>query len=143
MKLRINKLVAIALGLLSLAFFSGSAASAPGGCPAFTSAMVDAAWVAIDYSQTTPPIAGQIYDNPTGPLITCELTNDVGNTFYVYVGTNEAELSASGINIDDEPFSQTLLRTRVFDLKPADEYACRAAVLASFVWKNYCGPRIP
>jgi hypothetical protein len=98
--------------------------------------MVDAAWLAINYSQPEPPVGGAI-DEPSEPRISCQLTNDVGNQFTVVVENGVALVQGHGEN---EPFSPALLRTRVDGLTKGEEHACRAQILASFVWSQYCRP---
>ena len=135
---------AIALGQISLVFISvPSIAAPPGGCPAFNTAMVDAAWLAIDYSQPGPPELLDLNDDPAEPNMLCVISTDVGSEFSVYVGGGEAGLMGRGINIDNPDPITTLLRTRVFNLNKAEEHACRAQVLASFAWKQYCSPPLP
>lgn len=121
------------ISLLSILSVSGPAMAGGGGCPAFTSAMVDAAWLAFEYSQPEPPVGGAI-DDPSEPRIGCQLTNDAGNEFTVGVGDGEAILVGESKNTPNP----TLLRTRVFNLTSGEERACRAQVRASFVWNTYC-----
>jgi hypothetical protein len=139
MKPTIGKLhTAVSLiSLLSIQAVSGPALAGGGGCPAFTSAMVDAAWLATDYSQPEPPVGGAI-DDPSTPFIGCQLTNDAGNQFELGVGNGEALLFGNGENTP----TGTSLRTRVFNLTSGEERACRAQVRASFVWNTYCKPTL-
>ena len=133
--LRKHRTASNLISLLSILSLSGPAIAGGGGCPAFTSAMVDAAWLAIEYSQPEPPVGGAI-DNPSVPTIGCQLTNDVGNQFSVGVGSGVALLEGNAAN---SPVP-TLLRTRVDNLTKAEQHACRAQVLSSFVWNQYCKP---
>jgi len=137
---RMFSLVPFVLGLVSAVSFSGTVnakGSDAGGCPAFSSAMVDAAWLATDYSQPEPPVGGAI-DDPSEPRIGCQLTNDAGNQFTVGVGGGEALLYGNGENTP----TGTSLRTRVFNLTQGEEHACRAAILSSWVWRQYCRPTL-
>ena len=138
MSLSLSKFVSVAfvIVLFSLSFGSGHAvARGNGGCPALTSAMVDAAWLAIDYSQPEPPFGGAV-DDPSEPRIACQLTNDAGNVFIVGVADGVAGVEGRSNQVD----TPTLLRTRVDNLTKAEAHACRAQILASFVWSQYCEP---
>ena len=127
--------VASFVTLFSVLSVSGPAMARGGGCPAFTSAMVDAAWLAIDYSQPEPPFGGAI-DNPSEPRIGCQLTNDAGNVFTVGVDDGVAGVEGRSNQFD----TPTLLRTRIENLTKGEAHACRAQILASFVWSQYCEP---
>jgi hypothetical protein len=136
---------AVGLGLLALTFISGPAVAA--GCPAFTAAMVDSAWLGIDFSQTDPIVEFTVVDDEFEPRVLCAITNDEGNEFAVRVQfedavTGFAEIDAkrrSHINNGLGGVTQ-LLRTKVFDLTSTELHMCRAEVLASFVWNQYCEP---
>jgi hypothetical protein len=97
--------------------------------------MVDAAWLAVEYSQAEPPVGGAI-DDPSVPTIGCQLTNDIGNQFRVIVAGGDASVEG---NAENSPVP-TLLRTAVGNLTKAEQHACRAQVLSSFVWNQYCKP---
>ena len=91
--LKKSSVAAIIFGLISFAFTSWTAIAAPpGGCPAFNTAMVDAAWLAIDYSQPTPPALLEFNDDPAAPNLLCVLGTDAGSEFFVSVGGGEAGL---------------------------------------------------
>ena len=122
-----------------------------GGCPAFNAGMVDAAMLATDYSQQNQLIGGA-EDSPADASIVCFWETDADASFFVRVGICEGECGSGagkgeaqiiGISPDDLAPGvdySTLLRTRVFNLTPAQQRACRAQVLQSFVWKQYCKP---
>jgi len=122
-----------------------------GGCPAFNAGMVDAAMLATDYSQQNPLIGGA-EDSPADASIVCYWETDAEASFFVRVGICEGECGSGagkgeaqiiGISPDDlAPGADysTLLRTRVFHLTRAQQHACRAQVLRSFVWQQYCKP---
>ena len=137
MKLIVRKLNTAAsfLSLLFILSISGPDMARGGGCPALTSAMVDAAWLAFEYSQPEPPVGGAI-DDPSEPIIGCQLTSEVGEQVTVSVGDGEALLFGHGQNSP----TPTYLRTRVFNLTRSEQHACRAQVLTSFVWSQYCKP---
>ena len=122
-----------------------------GGCPAFNAGMVDAAMLATDYSQQNPLIGGA-EDSPADASIVCFWETVADASFFVRVGICEGECGSGagkgeaqiiGISPDDlAPGADysTLLRTRVFNLTRAQQQACRAQVLRSFVWQQYCKP---
>ena len=126
-------------------------ATGDGNCPAFNAGMVDAAMMATDYSQQDPVVGGA-GDSPADASIVCGWEAEPGSFFFVRVGICE-ETCGSGYGkgeaelIGNSPTSPgpgpdyaTQLRTRVFNLTPAQQRACRAQVLQSFVWKQYCKP---
>lgn len=134
MVLKNFQIVALFLALVSNALLGVHAsADAGGGCPAFSSSMIDAAWLAVDYSQPGPPEA-YFYDEASGPDLYCWIRNDSYNIFKIFIGRGEAEVyghSEFGI-------SPTLLRTRLDGLSKTELRACRAKVLGSFVWQQFC-----
>ena len=138
-------------GVLSACLFSIFSLSGPvvaqghGGCPAFSSAMVDAAFMAINYSPS-PHFTPAVYavDDPEVPQIYCSLTDPnefPPKRFQVAVGEG-VEPGDEGVahvfGRSEDPAVGTLLRTRLADLTPAELHACRAQVRASFVWSRYC-----
>ena len=134
---------ALALGLLSYAWVSGHSVEAAPRCPAFTAAMVDATWMATDFSQLGP-IVGDAEDDPREPLISCTIFFDVGDAFFeIFVGGGEALVK--GIHPRDSPFDDdfTELRTRVFGLTPKQERGCIAQVVQSFVWRQFYTQLLP
>ncbi len=129
---------ALALGLLSYAWVSGAAAAT--NCPAFTTAMVDATYMAADVSG--PLISVNAMDESSGGLISCSLVTDGGGDFIVSVTTNDIELVG---HHPDGAGDETELRTRVLLEDPelftsAQLHACRGEVLRSFVWNLHCAP---
>jgi len=130
--------------LLPLALIGGSAnASDAGGCPAFNASMVDAAMLAADLSQIDP-LVGAAQDSPKDGTIICYWETNVSDGlkgwFYVQVEDGVAQV------IGNEPYATSEVataRTAVFDLSPAQQHACRAQVLKSFVWQQYCKPLLP
>ena len=114
------------------------------GCPAFTSSMIDAAFLATEYSQVDP-VVGEANDSPNAPSIFCEFTNDDDGYFVVFVGYeddfeppgNIAHLIGSS-PVNALPEFDTYMRTLVPNLTEAEVRACRAQVLASFTWKQHC-----
>jgi len=123
---------AVALVLASTALLSGRVV-ADNGCPAFNSSMIDAAWLAVDYSQPGPPEA-YYYDVPSIPALYCFVRNDSDHVFKIYIQDEVAEVFGHG----EFGISPTLMRTRVDGLSKNELHACRAQVLGSFVWKQYC-----
>jgi len=136
MKTRIRLLLIAALALTPAGAWAGG-----GACPAFTTAMIDAAWLAVDFSQPAPANVVELVNVPNEPRIMCRIELLPNNFFQVSVGAAEAELVAKGVNYDLGEAITTLLRTRVFNLTPGQEHTCRAQVLASFVWKQHCDPK--
>jgi len=138
-------------GLLLLALIVLPANATAGGCPAFNSSMIDAAFLAIDYSQQNPLI-GSAEDSPADASIACYLETDAEAVFLLFVGICEGECGAGagkgeaqliGLSPDDmAPGADysTQLRTRVFSLTRAEQQACRAQALASFTWNQHCKP---
>ena len=147
MKLRIPLIAE----LLILALMVLPTYAIAGGCPAFNSSMIDAAMLASDYSQQNP-LVGAAEDSPAEASIACYLQTDADGIFLLRVGICEGECGAGagkgeaqiiGLSPDDmAPGADysTQLRTRVFNLTRAEQQACRAQVLASFTWKQYCRP---
>ena len=136
LKTRIFK--ALALGLLSYAFFSGPAAAGPSSCPAFSAGMVDA--VALR-AGLTEPILGHsaASDNPLGPSMWCDFATGVGS-FYISVSGGAGSLVvlrsmvlSSGVEIE----------IFVDGMTTGEVHACRSQVLQSFIWNQHCAPLIP
>lgn len=134
---------------LPMALVIAPTSASAGGCPAFNSSMIDAAFLAIDYSQQDP-LVGAADDSPSDASVVCYLETDAEATFFVRVGICEGvcgagegkgEATVIGLSPDDmAPGADysTQLRTRVFSLTWAEQQACRAQVLASFTWKQHC-----
>jgi len=129
--------------LLPIAFIGSSAnAYGAGGCPAFNASMVDAAMMATDLSQTDP-LEGFAEDSPKDGTIICAWVTDATASFYVAVGVEDGVAQVFGTKPGAIPWEEGQLRTAVFDLSPEQQHACRAQVLQSFVWKQYCKPMLP
>ncbi len=131
---------ALALGLLSYAWVSG--ADAATNCPAFNTAMVDAAYMAADVSGT-PNSVDATNDSSSG-TISCLIATD--GDFIVSVFADDIELLG---HHPDSSADETELRTRVLPdeldqdfFTPAQVHACRGEVLQSFVWSLYCAPEV-
>ena len=141
--------------LLPLTFIGSQAYAEDGrGCPVFNASMVDAAMLATEYSQSEP-VFGWAEDSPKDAYIYCLWSAEPGSIFFVRVGICEEAcgsgdgkgeghlMGKSPDGTNPSPDYHTLLRTRVFNLSPAQQHACRAQVLQSFVWKQYCKPLLP
>jgi hypothetical protein len=138
-------------GLLLFALIALPAYASGGNCPAFNSSMIDAAFLATDFSQQNP-LVGSAEDSPADARIACYLETDAEAVFLLFVGICEGECGAGagkgeaqliGLSPDDmAPGADysTQLRTRVFSLTRAEQHACRAQVLASFTWNQHCKP---
>ena len=143
-----SRILLVTGSVLVALVFAPTFASA-GGCPAFNSSMVDAAMLATEYSQPEP-VEGEAMDMPSEPMIYCNFSNGDDGYFEVFVGfleeheppTNAAHLLGRHPDgfLDDPSVYATQLRTLVLNLSEAEMRACRAQVLASFTWKQYCKP---
>jgi len=141
--MKILQIIATVL-LLPLTFIGNQAYAVDGrGCPAFNASMVDAAMLAADLSQVDP-LVGNAWDSPMDGSIVCYWETNVSDGlkgwFYVQVEDGTAQV------IGNEPYATSEVataRTAVFDLSLAQQHACRAQVLQSFVWKRYCKPMLP
>jgi hypothetical protein len=114
-------------------------AVAAGNCPAFNSGMVDAAMMATDYSQPEPVI-GVAEDSSSESSIYCQWENGNEGEFLVAVGDGEALLEGGSSYPARNQGYATFMRTRVFNLSPVEQNACRKEVLKSFVWNQHCKP---
>ena len=141
----------LALGLLPLALISGPAdAAGRSGCPAFNSSMVDAAALASRISGSLPGVFvdGFAEDEPETPLIICQFGfsssfSGVRGAFAVRVGVTEDGMQAELSGFHDTDFEErTLLETFITNLTIGQLHACRAEVLQSFVWNQYCAPML-
>ena len=138
--MKILQIIAAVL-LLPLTFIGDQAYAEDGrGCPVFNASMVDAAMLAADLSQVDPLLGGA-EDSPVDASIMCWWAADGGGGFVVEVGNGEAQVIGLAPTPGDGETGK--LRTAVFDLSPAQQHACRAQVLQSFVWKQYCKPMLP
>ncbi len=89
-------------------------------------------------------------DMPSEPMIYCNFSNGDDGYFEVFVGfleeheppTNAAHLLGRHPDgsLDNPSVYATQLRTLVLNLTEAELRACRAQVLGSFTWKQYCKP---
>ena len=141
--------ILIVTGLLLLALLVAPINASANGCPAFNSSMVDAAMLATEYSQPEP-VEGEAMDMPSEPMIYCNFSNGDDGYFEVFIGfleeheppTNAAHLLGRHPDgfLDNPSVYATQLRTLVLNLTEAELRACRAQVLASFTWKQYCKP---
>lgn len=133
-----NTIALRTIALLSLALMAVPAYAANGGgCPAFNAGMVDAAMLTADLSQIDP-LEGFAEDSPMDGTIACGWVADGDGAFIVEVGNGEAQVIGLAPTPGDGETGK--LRTAVFDLTPAEQHACRAQVLRSFVWQQYCKP---
>jgi hypothetical protein len=126
--------------IIAVALFTLSAVSAYADCPAFTAGMVDATMLATQHNQEES-VDGLAVDLPTEPLIYCRFVNKDWGYFEVFVGYYEdEEIQGNEARLyGRSPLPRdTLMTTRVFPLSEADLHTCRAQVLKSHVWKNFC-----
>ena len=140
LKTRIFK--ALALVFLSHTLISGPAdAAGPASCPAFTAAMIDATALVMELREDVA-LAGKLSADPATPAIACALTLGLSlgrGEFDVEVGAGVARVRATSRGLTSE-FGPIVLHARRDDLTPRQEHACRAQVLQSFVWNQYCAP---
>jgi hypothetical protein len=135
-----NKLVIVlALLLVSPAAFAGNG----GGCPAFNAGMLDATMLVAELWQIEPP-EGFAGDSPKEGTIYCQWFGDlpgagIAGMFFVRVEDGTAEVTGFG-PIGPQTIRFPTLRTAVFNLSIDQQHACRAQVLKSFVWQQYCKP---
>ena len=110
-----------------------------GSCPAFNSTQVDATMMAINISQIDP-LGIVTVDFPSDPFLECVITTDENNDFLVAVGDRG---EGNEVLLLGELGGGAILRTRVQGLTTAELHACRAQVLGTFVWNQYCAPALP
>ena len=119
-------------------------AGGPSACPAFTTGMIDAAAMAFGLS----PGAGlsvAVEDDPNTPSISCIIVEALPNIFELEVNSSDPysafvrgqHAQEGGDNLNAELFSYGE------QLSVGQMHACRAVILRSFVWKNYCAPLLP
>ena len=134
---------AMALGLLSTLVSIGPVAY--GGsrtCPAFTAGMVDASALLM-FLDPDEVVVAIVRDNPADASIACELSStETDRTFSVGVGDG---LGCTGLEkrafilvqeVNNGPF---VIHAVSPNCIPAGQaHACRAEVLQSFVWNQYC-----
>jgi hypothetical protein len=85
-------------------------------------------------------------DDPTFPVIYCHIDEETGLPFNSFsVDVNSSELYAAFVIgkrlVETEPHVDTQLSSFAEQLSLGQMRACRAAILRSFVWKNYCAPK--
>jgi len=107
-------------------------------CPAFTSAMVDAAAMALKLYSGIGGITAE--DDPTEPFIFCQIDEGGFNGFRVEVNDSDAFVWGWGQRESSSTDFDTQLYSEAEQLSLGQMRACRAAILKSFVWKNYCAP---
>jgi hypothetical protein len=132
------------LAVVGLSVFSAPAGAGGPDCPAFTTEMVDAAAMAF---RLPPGTMGEARDDVRGPSIYCRFERPPsagGGVFVVDVNdTNAQEAFVLGQNrTEDEPTInfRTQLASFADGLSTGQGHGCRAAVLQSFVWNQYCVP---
>ena len=116
-------------------------ANGASACPAFTSAMVDAAAMAFGLSsQRVNFTAG---DDPTTPEIFCHAVSDGGaDNFILEVNYSEPNwVVVWGWSAREGEPGETELFSEAEQLSSSQMRACRAAILKTFVWNNYCAPK--
>ena len=130
-------IIVLALLLVFPAAFAGKG----GGCPAFNAGMVDATML---IAELTAPPEGFARDSAKEGTIYCQWFGDlpgagIPGMFFVRVRDGTADLTGFG-PIWGSTIIFPTLRTAVFDLSIEQQHACRAQVLKSFVWQQYCKP---
>ena len=139
---------ALAAGVFSLSLISGPAAEAgQSTCPVFNSAMVDAAAVHVPLRTIT--FAGSDDVPSTGALF-CDLVASFGVSdfrFSIEVEDDDGPSSA-GLSVSRTENGQTEIIVNQRGpsgrrLSVAEAHACRAQVLKSLVWNQYCAPALP
>jgi hypothetical protein len=135
-------LAILAVPLFSVSSTEDAFAGDGTACPVFTSEMIDAAAMAFGLS---PGIAVQAAEDPTIPYVVCEMSYlPAGNSFVLSV--NEADSHVAYVfgehAVEDDRDYDTNLFSYSDELTPAEVRACRAVVLRSFVWKNFCAPAL-
>ena len=138
--MKLNIKVIASLLLISMIFVPIHAIAR--GCPAFTSSMIDGAFLATEYNQEEP-VSGIAVDYPYIPGLFCEFVNQDGGYYVVFVGYHDSDVNPGNkahLYARSPRVRNTILRTYVYDLSEAEMHACRAQVMGSFVWKQYCRP---
>lgn len=135
-----------AAAVVGLSLLTAPAAAGGPNCPGFTTEMVDAAAMAFGLP---PGTMGEARDDVSAPSIYCRFQRPPsagGGVFVVDVNdANPNEAFVLGQNrTEDEPTInfRTQLRSFAEDLTAGEGHGCRAAVLQSFVWNNYCAPAL-
>jgi hypothetical protein len=138
-KMRSSIQIIAGLALISLTVATAHARG--GNCPAFNTGMVDSAFLATEFNQEEP-VEGFAVDHSDLPFLFCEFVNEDGGYFAVFVGYNYKEPAGNKLHLyaRSPRVRNTLLRTYLYHVSDAELRACRAQVVASFVWKRYCLP---
>ena len=115
-------------------------------CPVFTAAMVDAAAMVVDLKDD-PSISVFAFDEPSTAFLNCSIARSLGETdfkrFSVDVNDDEeGDVQVSGSTIIGGVFNR-VLASSARRLSVAELHACRAQVLQSLVWNQYCAPELP
>jgi len=116
-----------------------------GGCPAFTTGMVDAAAMAFGLFPDASSYA-TAGDDPDAPSIFCTIDpSSAPNKFELdvnsldpdaaFVRGRHADEGGDELNADLFSYAENLSLSQM--------HACRAVIRRSFVWKNYCAPALP
>jgi hypothetical protein len=137
---------ALAAGMFALTFMAGTAAEAgPSSCPVFTAAMVDAAAMVVPLADDVAIVTPTPVDDPSAPRIECRITSRSGSSFVVFVQDFSERALVFGSKFSDTLGATiTELEASVDEgLTKAELHACRAQVLQSFVWNQYCAPAMP
>lgn len=133
---------ALAAGVFSLSLIGGSAAEAgqSRGCPVFNAAMVDAAALVVNLGRNVT--VGRVLDEPSTGTIECRIFQTFGSsTFQVEV--NDEEVFVTGRSIVGGSIQTNLSSSDRGGRSLRVRHACRAQVLRSFVWREFCAPELP
>ncbi len=115
-------------------------------CPVFTAAMVDAAAMVVDLKDD-PSISVFSFDEPSTAFLNCTITRSISGSdfkrFSVDVNDDEeGDVQVSGSTIIGGVFNR-VFASSARRLSVAELHACRAQVLQSLVWNQYCAPELP
>lgn len=133
---------ALAAGVFSLSLIGGSAAEAgqSRGCPVFNAAMVDAAALVVNLGVNV--MVGRVLDDPSTGTIECRISQTFGSGIFA-VEVNDDEVFVSGSSRVGSTIQTRLSSSDRGGLSLRERHACRAQVLRSFVWQQYCAPELP
>lgn len=133
---------ALAAGIFSLSLIGGSAAEAgqSRGCPVFNAAMVDAAAMVVNLSRNVT--VSSLIDDPSTGTIECDIQAIFGSSSFS-VEVNDDEVFVSGSSRVGSTIQTRLSSSDRGGLSLRERHACRAQVLRSFVWQQYCAPELP
>lgn len=115
-------------------------------CPVFTAAMVDAAAMVVELADD-PSIFVSAFDEPSTAFLNCSITRLIGETvskrFSVDVNDDEeGDVQVSASSRIGGVFNR-ILGSSARRLSVAELHACRAQVLQSLVWNQYCAQELP